>query len=155
MIGFDSIGSFTHPRGGYGRNAIIFGADMSNSAHIDNKKKDILTLGKGPTQRLGNTTLTAEKMYSPNFTVDNKKFCLSLHYNGDNSYLIAIYNGKEIISFKAKDSEIVPYPLFIGGLSKYLAVGYMRATGLTGYVYNFSVDYWAITNGKILDIISI
>ena len=43
-------------------------------------------------------------MHSTNFTVDNKTFCLSLHYNGDNSYLFV--NGKEIINFKAKDSEI-------------------------------------------------
>ena len=47
-----------------------------------------------------------KKMYSPNFTVDNKRFCLSFHYNGDNSYLFV--NGKEIHKFKAKYSEIVP-----------------------------------------------
>ena len=51
-------------------------------------------------------------MYSTNFTLANKKFSLSLHYNGDNSYLFV--NGKEIINFKAKDSEIVPYPLCLG-----------------------------------------
>ena len=50
-------------------------------------------------------------MYSTNFTADNKTFCLSLHYNVDNSYLFV--NAKEIINFKAKDSEIVPYPLCI------------------------------------------
>ena len=43
-------------------------------------------------------------MYSPNFTVYNKTFCLSLHYNGDNSYLFN--NGEEVINFKAKDCEI-------------------------------------------------
>ena len=48
---------------------------MSSSAHIDNKKKNILVLEKGPTQRLENT-LTAEKMYSINFTVTNKKLQL-------------------------------------------------------------------------------
>ena len=53
-------------------------------------------------------------MYSTNFTVANKKICLSLHYNDDNSYLFV--NGKEITNFKAKDSEIVPYPLCLGGL---------------------------------------
>ena len=89
-------------------------------------------------------------MYSPNFTVDNKKFCLSLHYNGDCSYLFV--NDKEVINFKVKDSEITPYPLCPGGLSKDFAVSYMRATGLTRYVYDFSVDYWAIANDKILDI---
>ena len=62
---------------------------MSSSAHIDNKKKDILILGKGPMQGLEHT-LTAEKMYSINFTVTKKKFCLSLHYNGTNSYLFVI-----------------------------------------------------------------
>ena len=109
-IGFDSRGNFTHPSGGYGKNVIIFGADMSSSVHFDNKKKYILILGKGLTQVLGGTTLTPEKLYSINFTVANKTFCLSLHCNADNSYLFV--NGKEIINFKAKDSEIVPYPLF-------------------------------------------
>ena len=68
---------------------------MSLSVHVDNKKKDILILGRGPTQRLGEHSLTAEKMYLINFTENNKKFCLSLHYNGANSYLFA--NGTEII----------------------------------------------------------
>ena len=53
----------------------------------------MLVLGKGPTQGLEDT-LTAEKMYSINFTEKNKKLCLSLHYNGTNSYLFV--NGKEI-----------------------------------------------------------
>ena len=57
---------------------------MSSSPHIDNKKKDILILGKGPTQGLEHT-LTAEKLYSINFTKENTKFCLSLYYNGANS----------------------------------------------------------------------
>ena len=56
---------------------------MRFSSHIDNKKKDILILRKEPTQGLEHT-LTAEKMYSINMT--RKKFCLSLHYNGANSY---------------------------------------------------------------------
>ena len=59
-----------HPSGGYGRHVIIFGADMSNSAHVDNKKKKFI-LGKGSIQGLDNTTLTAEKMYSTNFAVVN------------------------------------------------------------------------------------
>ena len=84
---------------------------MSFSAHIDNKKKDTLVLGIDPTQGLEHT-LTAEKMYSINFTVTKKKFCLSLHYNGANSYLFV--NGTEIYKFKAKDSEIVAIPLCLG-----------------------------------------
>ena len=51
---------------------------MSSSAHVDNKDKDILILGEGPTQGLDGTTLTIEKMYPTNFTENNKKVCLSL-----------------------------------------------------------------------------
>ena len=89
-------------------------------------------------------------MYETNFTVANKKFCLSLHYNGDSSYLFV--NGKEIINFTAKDSETVPYSLCLGGLSKDFSPTNNAKTGLTGYVYDFSADYWAIANDKILDI---
>ena len=70
-------------------------------------RKKTLVLGKGPTQVLEHT-LTAEKMYSINFTVVRKTFCLSLHYNGANSYLF--FNDVEIYKFKAKDSEIVIGP---------------------------------------------
>ena len=62
-------------------------------------EKDILFLGKGPTQGLEHI-LTAEKMYSINFTLTKKKFCLSLHYNGVNSYLFV--NGIESYKLKAK-----------------------------------------------------
>ena len=88
---------------------------MSSSAHINNKKKDILVLGTGPAQGLEHT-LASAKMYSINFTERNKKFCLSLHYNGANSYLFV--NDTEIFRFKAKDSEIVTAPLHLGNISK-------------------------------------
>ena len=83
---------------------------MSSSTKIDNRKKDILILDKSPTQTLEHT-LSAEKMYSINFTENNKKLCLNLHYNGANSYLFV--NGIEIYKFKAKDSEIVTSLLFL------------------------------------------
>ena len=70
-IGFDRRGSFSFSGGGFVQNVLIFGADMSSSINVDNKKKDILVLGKGPTQGL-ESTLTAEKMYSINFTVTKK-----------------------------------------------------------------------------------
>ena len=72
-IGFDRRSSFSFTSGGFGQNVLIFGADMSTSIHIDNKGKDILVLGRGPTQGL-ESTLTAEKMYLINFTVTKKKF---------------------------------------------------------------------------------
>ena len=63
-------------------------------------------------------------MYSINFTENNKKLFLSLHYNGDNSYLFA--NGIEIYKFKAKDSEIVASPLFLGNISRHFSVDNMK-----------------------------
>ena len=114
------------------------------------RKKDILILGRGPTQGLGEHSLTAEKMYSINFTVTKKKFCLSLHYNGANSYLFV--NGTEIYKFKAKDSKIVPSLLYLGNISKDWTADNMKKTGLTGYIYDFSVDYDAIAVSDILDI---
>ena len=75
-IGFDRRSSFSFPGGGFGQNVLYFGADMSSSIHIDNKKKDILVLGRGPTQGL-ESTLTAEKMYSVNFTVTKRNFALA------------------------------------------------------------------------------
>ena len=122
---------------------------MSFSAHIENKKKDLLFLGKGPTQGLGHT-LTVEKMYSINFTVTHKKFCLSLHYSGASSYLFV--NGTEIYKFKAKDSEIVPTPLCLGKISKDWSVDKMKKAGFTGYVYDFSLDYDSIAFDYIKDI---
>ena len=89
-------------------------------------------------------------MYSINFTVAKKKFCLSLHYNGANSYLFV--NGAEIYKFKAKDSEIVARPLCLGNISKNWSIDNMKRTGFTGYVYDFSVDYDPIAVDDIKDI---
>ena len=86
---------------------------MSSSTKIDNRKKYILILG--PTQGLEHI-LTAQKMYSINFSKDQTKSCVSLHYNWVNSYLFV--NGKEIHKFKAKDSEIVATPLCLRNISK-------------------------------------
>ena len=89
---------------------------MSLSSEIDNKKKYILSLGKGPTQGVGEHSLFAEKMYLIHFTKVNTKFCLSLHYNGANSNLFL--NGTEIHKFIANDPEIIPNNLCLGNVSK-------------------------------------
>ena len=89
-------------------------------------------------------------MYSINFIVTKKKFCLSLHYNGANSYLFV--NGIEIYKFKAKDSEIVASPLCLGNFSKDWSIDNMKKAGLNEYVYDFSVDYDATDVDDIKDI---
>ena len=109
----------------------------------------MLVLGIGPTQGLEHT-LIAEKMYLIDFTVTNKKLCLSLHYNGANSYLFV--NDTEIYKFKAKDSEIVVGPICLGNISKDWSVDNMKRTGFTGYVYDFSVDFEAVSVDDVKNI---
>ena len=82
-----------------------------------------MILGEGPTQGLEHT-MGAEKMYSNNFTEHSKKFCLSFHYDGTNINLFV--NGKEIHKLKAKDSEMVAPPLFLGNISKDCTVDNMK-----------------------------
>ena len=135
---FDRHGSFSFFVTGLGRNVISFGVDMSSSTKIHNRKKDIFILGKGPMQGLEHT-LSTGKMYSINFTEHNKRFCLSLHYNGAKVYLFV--NSKQIHKSREKDSEIVATPLCIGNGSKDWTVDNMEKTGLNGYVYDFRVDY--------------
>ena len=64
----------------------FFGVDNSSSIHIDNKKKDMLVLGKGSTQGLDDATITAESEYSVNFSRSARTFCLNLHYNRNNIF---------------------------------------------------------------------
>ena len=123
---------------------------MSSSSHANNKKNNILVLGKDFIQEINGTTIYAEKLYSNNFTEKNKKFCLSLHYNGANSYLFV--NGTEVRKFKAKDSEIVATHLCLGNISKDFSVDNMKKTGLNGYIYDFSVEYDATAVDDILNI---
>ena len=146
--GFDRLGGFSFGTRGFGRNVVIFGADMSSSVHANNKKHNILVLDKDFIQGINGTTIYAEKIYSINFAENNKKFVLSLHYNGDNSSLFA--NGTEIHKFKAKDSEIAATPLCLVNISNNVSVDNMKKTGLNGYVYEFSINYDAIANDKIL-----
>ena len=89
-----------------------------------NKKNNIFVLGKDLVQGINGTTVYAEKLYSINSTENNKKFCLSLHYNGANSYLFV--NGTEIHKFKAKDSEIVASLLCLGNISKGFSIVNMK-----------------------------
>ena len=132
VIGFDRTGFFSHPSGGTGKNVMIFGVDMSSTTKTDNRRKDILILGKGPAQGLEHT-LSSEKMYSINFT----NFT-----NGANNYLFV--SGKEIHKFTAKDLEINSYELSLGNISKDWSADNIKETGLKCYVYDFSVHSDAI-----------
>ena len=106
-----------------GKNVIIFRAHRSPSVHIDNENKDILIVGGGPRQELADNTLIAEAKFI-NFTRPNKRFVLSLHYNGSNSF--SFVNATKIYQSKAKNSEINDYTLWSGNVSKYFTFNNMK-----------------------------
>ena len=87
-----------------GRNVAIFGVHEDSVIHSNNKANNLFLMGDGFMQGINDTTLYAEKMYSKNFTQPSIKLVLSLHYNGDNSYLFV--NGKQELKFKAKTENL-------------------------------------------------
>ena len=121
-ICFDKGSQFGHTmtEGGHthitnGRNVLIFGADMSCSIHRTNRANHIYLMGDGLTQSINDTTIYVEKKYFRNFTEPNVKFVLSLHYNGNDSYLFV--NGRQELKFKCKTYQLVKEKLCIGNLS--------------------------------------
>ena len=118
-----------------GRNVLIFGADMSFSVHKTNRENHIYVMGDGFTQGIHDTTLYVEKNYWRNFTDPGKKFVLSLHYNGDNSYLFV--KGRQELKFKCKTDQLVKEKLCIGNLSDQWTMSESEKTGLYGNIYDF------------------
>ena len=92
-ICFDEGGMFSMGNINNGRNVLIFGVHENSVIHSNNKANNIFIMGDGFVQGINDMTLCAEKIYSQNFTAVNKKIVLSLHYNGDDSYLFV--NGKQ------------------------------------------------------------
>ena len=127
-----------------------FEVDIGPSIHANNKNKDILIVGKGQTQGLDNTTLTAGPQYSTNFSRSQRKVCASLSYNESNSFLLI--NAKKIHQLIAKNPEIKRYPLCLGNISKEFSVDNMKKTGLNECVYDFSFDYNIIDTSNIINI---
>ena len=96
-------GSFAHTTDA--RNVLIFGVDMIFSVHATNRTNHIYVMGTGLTQGIHDTTLYAEKNFYRNLTNPSKKIMLSLHYNGDDSYLFV--NGRQELKFKCKTDQLV------------------------------------------------
>ena len=156
-ICFDEGGTFSHKitedgrvHATMGRNAIIFGVDMSSSIRATNRGNQIYVMGEGLVQGIHDTTLYAEKNYWRNVTDPRKKFIISLHYNGDESYFFV--NGRQELKFKAKTDQLVKEKLCIGNLSYQWTASESEKTGLYGNIYDFLVDYQAIVGvGPIYD----
>ena len=111
-ICFDESGLFSIGNVNNGRNVLIFGVHEDSVIHANNKANNIFVMGDAFVQGINDTTLYAEKMYSQNFTQPSTKFVLSLHYNGDDSYLFV--NGKQELKFKTKTESLVKEKLCIG-----------------------------------------
>ena len=145
-ICFDERSEFGHTitEGGFAhttdaRNVLIFGADMSFSVHKTNRANHIYLMCTGITQGIHDTTIYAEKNFFRNFTDPDKKFLLSLHCNGDNSYLFV--NSRQQLKFKAKDDQIISEKLCLGNLSDQWTTSESEKTGLYGNIYDFVVDF--------------
>ena len=115
---------------------------MSFSKHANNKANNIYVMGKDYIQKINDTTIYAEEMFYINFTDPGHKFILSLHYNGDNSYLFV--NGREELKFKTKTKQIINTNLCLGNLSNSCTKDQSTKTSLYGNIYDFIVDYKAI-----------
>ena len=114
-------------------------------------EKNYLILCEGTTLGLHDSTLTVEAKYPINFTQSRKRFVLSLHYNGNNSLLFV--NATKIYEFRAKESKMKNYALFLSNISKEFTIDNMKKkTGLKRVVKYFSVDFNPIDTKVILDI---
>ena len=98
--------------------------------HVDNKKRYIGVLGEALTQGLDDITITAKTKYSINSTESGKRFLLSLYYYRSNGFLFV--NATKIHQFNAKSSEVKPYILCLGNISKDFTIDNMNKTGLKG-----------------------
>ena len=132
---FDEGGEFSHTvrQGNFDRTTsaktvIVFGVDMSSSIHATNRANNIYVMDKEFIQGINDTTIYAEKLFHNNFTEFGLKFVLSLHYNGDNSYLLA--NGRQELKFKAKSNQIIDEKLSLGTLSSKWTTSESEKTGV-------------------------
>ena len=138
-ICFDKGGTVSEGSISNGRNVLIFGVHESSLVHSNNKANNIYVMGKEFVQGINDTTLYADKVYSQNFTQPSKKFVLSLHYNGDDSYLFV--NGKQELKFKSKTEHLVKEKLCIGNLNSNWNPFEAQKTGSYGNIYDFVIDY--------------
>ena len=155
-ICFDEGGTFGHTiiEGGFAhttnaRNILIFGVDMSFSVHATNRANHIYVMGTEFVQGINDTTIYAEKNFYRNFTDPGKKFVLSLHYNGNNSYLFV--DGRQELKFKCKTDQLVKEKLCIVNLSDQWTTSELEEPGLYGKIYDFVVDYEVIIGVKAID----
>ena len=146
-IWFDEGGTFSKRGINNGRNVLIFGVHENSLVHANNKASNIYVMGDLFVQGINDMTLYAAKIYNQNFTAVNKKFVLSLDYNGNDSYLFV--NDKQELKFKAKDDPIVK-EICLGNINPIL-LQMLKRRGF-GMKYDFAVDYTSTNIGDIYNI---
>ena len=149
-ICFDEVDTFSKGNINNSKNVLNFSVHESSLVHAKNKSNNIYVMGDLFVQGINDTTLYAEKIYSQNFTAVNKKFVLSMHYNGDGSCLFV--NIKQELKFKAKDDQIVKQILCLGNISDNWTTANAEKTGFWGEIYDFAVDYTSTNFGDIYNI---
>ena len=120
------------------RNVIVFGFNNSSSSHSDNLKNNFSILSESLTYSINGSLGSPRKKYSINFTKENTQFCLSLHYNDDNSYLFV--------------NVIFSTPFCLRSISNEFSANESKEVSFNGNVYDFSVDYSSIDKSNILSI---
>ena len=147
MYGHDrQEGPFKHTT--KARNAIIIVVDMSFSVHATNKARNIYVMGKDFIQGIDDTNIYAEKNFRTNFTDSGKKFILSLHYNGSNSYLFV--NGYQELKFTEKNANIPKRTLNIDNLSSDWNSVDVPKTSMFGDIFDVVVDYELVNSVKAI-----
>ena len=116
------------------RNVINFGVDNSSLFHIGNCKNNFLMLGEGPTFGINGSFGSSKKKFNIDFSKANKKFCLSFHYNTDNSYLFV--NGKKRFKTDNKNFNF-PTQFCFGSISNGNSATESRELSSNGNVYDF------------------
>ena len=110
-----------------------------------------LISNEGDTFGINGSFSAPEKKFSINFSDTNTKFCLSLHYNADNSYLFV--NGKEIFKFRSDNKNInLSTQFYLGSISNGFSAIESRVVSLNENIYNLSVDYNFFDKPDILNI---
>ena len=133
------------------RNIVTFWVDNSASSHAGNLKNEFLILGEGPTFVINESFSTSEKKFGINVIKAKRKFCLSFHYDADNSYLFT--NGKGIYKFKASNkNNSFPYRFRLRTISNEFTTLDLGEASFVGNMYGFSVDYKSTEKCHILNI---
>ena len=149
-IAFDEKGSWSFDNNS-ATNVAVFSVDNSLSSHTDNWKNKLLVLGEDLSIGFNGSFGAREKKFSINFSKAKTQFCVSLHYNSDNSYLLV--NGKEIYKFKASNKNVnLLFQFCLGNISNEIDYVNSEEVSLKGNIYDFSVDFNAIHKYYILNI---